>query len=83
MAVFPTQRESSLYKYAEKSISESRRPIFIVLNRMKNHISDFSDFYFSSYGPFCTENPSKIANFEYNNVHISKTKNRKNLKIHF
>ena len=46
---------------------------------MKNHVSDFYDFYFSSYG----ENSSKIANFEYKNDHIAKTKNGKNLKINF
>ena len=46
---------------------------------MKNHVSDFYDFYFSSYG----ENSSKIANFEYKNDHILKTLDRKNLKINF
>ena len=47
-----------------------------VLTRTKNHVSDFSDFYFSRYG----ENSSKIDNLEYKNYHISKTKN---LKIDF
>ena len=32
-----------------------------VLNQKKNHISDFFDFYFLSYG----KNLLKIANFEY------------------
>ena len=50
-----------------------------VLNRKKNHVSDFSDLYFSSYG----ENSSKIDNFELKNNHITKTKNRKYLKINF
>ena len=32
-----------------------------VLNQKKNHISDISDIYFSSYGRSCTENSSKIV----------------------
>ena len=47
------------------------------LNRKKNQISHFCDFYFSSYGPFCTQmtpifdefspitRKIKIANFFY------------------
>ena len=50
-----------------------------VLNQKKNHISDFSAFYFSSYG----ENSSEIDNSEYKNDYIWKTKNRKHLKIDF
>ena len=41
---------------------------------MKNHISDFSSF---------GENSSEIANYDYKNNHISKTKNRKYMKIDF
>ena len=44
-----------------------------VLNRKKNHISDFSDFHFSSYGHFCTKNCQFSINFHDN----SKNKNRK------
>ena len=47
--------------------------------KKKNHVSDFFEFHFSSYG----ENSSKIDNFEYKNDHISKTKSRKNQKINF
>ena len=33
-----------------------------VLNQMKNKFSDFFDFYFSSYGRFCTQ---KLVNFQW------------------
>ena len=42
-------------------------------DRKKNHISDFSDFFFSSYNPFCTKNCQFSMNF-YDN---SKNKNPK------
>ena len=42
-------------------------------DRKKNHISDFSDFHFSSYGHFCTKNCQFSMNFHDN----SKNKNRK------
>ena len=45
----------------------------------KKDISDFFDFCFSGYG----ESSAKFDNFEYKNYHISKIKNRKNLKIDF
>ena len=48
--------------------------VLIVMNRMKNHILDLSDFYFLSYGQFCTEISAKIANLEYKKDQISKTK---------
>ena len=54
-----------------------------VLNRKKNYVSDFTDFYFSSNGRFCAEISSKYANLECKNDHISKTKNDKNLKNQF
>ena len=44
-----------------------------VLNRKKNQILDFSDFYFSSYGHFCSRNCPFPMNFHDN----SKNKNRK------
>ena len=44
-----------------------------VLNRKKNHISNFSDFYFFNYGYFCTQNYRFSMNFHDN----SKNKNRK------
>ena len=42
-------------------------------DRKKNHISDFSDFHFPSYSPFCTKNCQFSMNFHDN----SKNKNRK------
>ena len=48
-----------------------------LLNRKKNHTSDFSNLYFLSYSRYCTENSSKIANFEHKNDHISKIKSQK------
>ena len=50
-----------------------------VLNRKKNHISDFSDFHFSGYGHFCTKNYKFLMNFHDN----SKNKNQKNREINF
>jgi len=44
-------------------------------NRKKNHISDFSDFLFSSYGHFCTKNCLFSMNFHDNS-------NNKNQKIY-
>ena len=52
---------------------------FIWKLRKKNHVSVFSDFYFSSYGHFC----KKDYQFSMNFHDISKNKNRKNLKFHF
>ena len=43
------------------------------MNRSKNQISDFSDFYFSSYGYFCFKNCQFSMNFQDN----SRNKNRK------
>ena len=43
------------------------------LNRKRNQISDFFDFYFSSYGHFC----SKICRFSMNRHDNSINKNRK------
>ena len=43
------------------------------------HFLRAPNFYFLRYG----ENSSKIANFEYKDDDISKTKNRQNLKINF
>ena len=39
------------------------------LNRKKNHISDFCNSYFSSYGHFCTQN---VTNFRWIFTHNSK-----------
>ena len=50
-----------------------------VLNRKKNHISDFSDFYFLSYGQFCTENCQFSMHFHDS----SKIKIRKIRKLIF
>ena len=56
---------------------------------MKDAHSDESNeksyfrFIFSSYDRFGTENSAKIANFEYKNNDISKTKNCKILNIDF
>ena len=43
-----------------------------VLNRKKNHTSDFSDFYFSNYGHFCNKNGQFSMHFHDN----LKNKNR-------
>ena len=44
-----------------------------VLNLKKNHVSDFSDFHFSSYGHFCSQT---MVNFRWIFSHKSKNKNR-------
>ena len=51
----------------------------IVLNRKKNQISDYSNFYFSSYCNFCTKNCQLSMNFHDN----SKNNIRKNRKLIF
>ena len=43
-----------------------------VLYRKKNHVSDFSYFYFSSYGHFCTNN----CQFSMNIFHENGSKNK-------
>ena len=53
-----------------------------VMNRKKNHVSDFSDIYFSSYGQFWSFLHPNHPNFRWIFT-ITRKINRKNRKINF
>ena len=60
---FPTKDILPLKNFPSE-VLQFLRKMSTVLNPKKNLILDFSDFYFSSYGQFCNENSTKIADFE-------------------